>query len=170
VSLEDVSKLEEAAELSRSRKPMVTETWKNLRTLSVDDIHDSMKLAKEEVEIVSKLASGEQKCIECGNVALSYCTMFEDFFCLPCFAKLHQKGARRNATAYKLDVCCLCAAKAAKLECMYTHKLFCEPKVNRKSLRLLRNPGENGILVETYVVTASDVWNHIYYYIHHTVY
>lgn len=64
-------------------------------------------------------------CVECDNVALSYCTMFGDYMCLACFARLHQKGSRRNAKAYKLEVCQLCKSKAAKLQCGYTGRLFC---------------------------------------------
>lgn len=79
----------------------------------------------EENEIIAKLASGETTCVECGNVALSYCTMFEDFFCLPCFARLHQKGHRKDAKAYKLEVCSSCKSRAAKLECSWTNQLFC---------------------------------------------
>ena len=69
--------------------------------------------------------TGEVHCVECDSVALSYCTMFEDYMCLACFARLHQKGHRKDAKAYKLEVCSLCKSKAAKLQCGYTGKLFC---------------------------------------------
>ena len=43
--------------------------------------------------------------MECGDVALAYCTLFQDYFCLEHFERLHQKGNRKNAKAYKVEIC-----------------------------------------------------------------
>ena len=75
--------------------------------------------------VVEKLANGEINCVECGKLALTYSTIMDDCFCMPCCLKLHNKGNRKNARIIKLDICSLCKSKAAKLECSYTHKLFC---------------------------------------------
>jgi len=126
VSIEDVIGLQEAAELNRSRVYLVSNTWKSLKDLpTTEDIGTQRRLYEEENEIIRKLQSGEVSCVECQNVALSYCTMFQDYFCLPCFARLHQRGHRKEAKAYKLEVCSQCRNKAAKLECNYTKRLFC---------------------------------------------
>ena len=124
VALQDVIGLQEAVAINRSRADLQADTWNSLRSLPVDE-SDYAEMAAEEAAILNRLSNGEVACVECGAVALSYCSMFEDYFCLACFAKLHQKGARKNAKAYKLDVCCLCRQKAAKLECTYSYKLFC---------------------------------------------
>ncbi len=112
--------------MNRSRVGMIADTWKGLKDLPItEDFKTQKRLYDEENEIIQKLASGDVNCVECGNVALSYCTMFEDYFCLPCFARLHQKGHRKSAKAYKLEVCSQCRNRAAKLECGYTARLFC---------------------------------------------
>eukprot|EP00392_Amoebophrya_sp_AT5.2_P012472 g12575.t1 len=136
VAIEDVLALQEAVELNRGRTDLIQDTWKGLKDLIdrdwpftempvKEDFKTAKRLYEEENEIIQRLASGEVMCVECDNVALSYCTMFGDYMCLACFARLHQKGSRRNAKAYKLEVCQLCKSKAAKLQCGYTGRLFC---------------------------------------------
>ncbi|CAD7954433.1 unnamed protein product [Amoebophrya sp. A25] len=126
VAIEDVFALEEAVRLNRSRTDLIQDTWKGLRDLPTKETYKTAKrLYDEENEIIRKLASGEVMCVECDSVALSYCTMFEDYMCLACFARLHQKGHRKDAKAYKLEVCTMCKSKAAKLQCGYTGRLFC---------------------------------------------
>merc|ERR1739848_265333 len=102
-----------------------------------DDFATAKKLYEEEADIINKIANGSVNCVECGRLALSYCTMLQDFFCLRCFARLHQKGARRHARAYKLDVCSWCKCKAAKLQCSVTHQLFCNECFAIKHIKTL---------------------------------
>mmetsp|Transcript_63380 Transcript_63380/g.182440 ORF Transcript_63380/g.182440 Transcript_63380/m.182440 type:complete len:643 (+) Transcript_63380:102-2030(+) len=85
-----------------------------------------MNKVKEDVQFdLNLLSSAELQCVNCGNIALSFCLECKDYLCLGCYDTLHTKGSRAHHAPFRLVPCALCVDKPAKLHCTFTDKSLC---------------------------------------------
>lgn len=81
---------------------------------------------KEEVQFnLNLLSNAELQCVNCGQIALSFCLECKDYLCLSCYDSLHTKGSRLHHAPFRLVPCALCVNKPAKLHCTFTDKSLC---------------------------------------------
>ena len=69
-------------------------------------------------------------CIECGEDATRSCKECDDFFCEPCFSRLHRKGRKSKhewaGFPVRAPVCAECQNKVATQRCTVSSDALCE--------------------------------------------
>lgn len=91
---------------------------------------------------LTRLANGELECVNCGNVALSFCLECKDYLCLNCYEQLHSKGARIQHSPFRLVPCTLCSNLPAKLHCTFTDKSLCHKCYAMRHIKMLPPDGK----------------------------
>jgi len=91
---------------------------------------------------LTKLANGDLDCVNCGNIALSFCLECKDYLCLSCYDILHSKGARMQHSPFRLVPCTLCKNLPAKLHCTFTDKSLCHKCYAMRHIKMLPPDGK----------------------------
>jgi len=129
VNLEDVGHCAELLEKDVEKHLEMQEHWQ-------------AKAAEAMQFELASLANGELECVNCGNVALSFCLECKDYLCLSCYEKLHSKGARLQHSPFRLVPCVLCESLPAKLHCTFTDKSLCHKCYAMRHIKMLPPDGK----------------------------
>jgi hypothetical protein len=115
----------------------IAENERQKAAISHDLALEDCDPSNDESKKIDPAVHAQIYCVDCGVLAVMFCTTCQDSLCEDCFGRLHSKGNRRNHEFNNIIPCSFCQVYPAKLQCTYTFGNFCHECYARKHVKTL---------------------------------